>query len=259
MISSQVAHGGGETVGQRRLGFWRRLSVMIVVGSMRFLTKPQWRGTENLPAEGGFILAPNHMSQFDPLLMAHYVYASGRWPRFLAKSGIWKVPVVGFLMTKTLQIPVERGSISAAKSIETLSEAIREGGTVVIYPEGTTTRDPDLWPMQGKTGAARVALATGAPVVPAATWGAQAIHDVRTKKVSLKPRNPVQVIVGKPVDLSRWMGEAPTREVLEEMTEAILLADRELLAELRGEPAPTGALYAAPARRNGGRTPEQRA
>jgi 1-acyl-sn-glycerol-3-phosphate acyltransferase len=92
--------------------------------------------------------------------------------------------------------------------------------------------------MRGKTGAARLALVTGAPVVPMATWGAQRVHDVRTGKISLGRRVAVQVAVGKPVDLSRWQGEAPTRAVLEQMTEAIQLATRDLLAELRDQPAP---------------------
>lgn len=236
-------------MGQRKLGFWRRLSVWLVVPLMHVWTKREWSGMENMPSGGGFILTPNHMSQFDPLLVAHYVYASGRWPRFLAKSGIWKVPVIGFLMTKCKQIPVVRGSVEAAKSVENMAAALADGGVVVIYPEGTTTRDPNLWPMRGRTGAARLALLTGAPVVPMATWGAQAVHDVRTKKVSLRPRVPVKVSVGKPVDLSRWLGEAPTRVVLDEVTEAIQLASRDLLAGLREEtPPPT--LYEVPARRS---------
>jgi 1-acyl-sn-glycerol-3-phosphate acyltransferase len=178
------------------------------------------------------------MSQFDPLLVAHFIYASGRWPQFLGKASIWKIPFVGFMLRKTLQIPVERGSVEAVKSLDSLVDAIHQGGVVVIYPEGTTTREPGLWPMRGKTGAARLALVTGAPVIPMATWGAQQVHDVRTKKISLGRRVTVGVKAGKPVDLSRWQGQAPTRAALEEMTETIQLATRDLLAELRGETPP---------------------
>ena len=222
----------------RKLGFWRRLAVGLVLPPMALWTKRTWTGMEHLPPRGGFIVTPNHMSQFDPLLVAHYLYASGRWPRFLAKASIWRVPFVGFMLRKTQQIPVERGSVEAVKSLDSLIQALHEDGVVVIYPEGTTTRQPDLWPMRGKTGAARLALVTGAPVVPMATWGAQRVHDVRTGKISLGRRVAVQVAVGKPVDLSRWQGEAPTRAVLEQMTEAIQLATRDLLAELRDQPAP---------------------
>ncbi len=247
MISSEVcgtaargpaAGSRGGTVAGRKLGFWRRLAVLLVLPAMSLWTKRTWTGMENLPATGGFIVTPNHLSQFDPLVVAHYIYGSGRWPRFLAKASIWRVPFVGFMLRKTQQIPVERGSVEAVKSLDSLIEALRQDGVVVIYPEGTTTREPQLWPMRGKTGAARLALVTGAPVVPMATWGAQRVHDVRTGKISLGRRVPVQVAVGKPVDLSRWLGEAPSRVVLEQMTEAIQLATRDLLAELRDEPAP---------------------
>ena len=247
MISSEVcgtaargpAAGSREgTVAGRKLGFWRRLAVLLVLPTMKLWTRRTWTGMENLPSTGGFIVTPNHVSQFDPLVVAHYIYCSGRWPRFLAKASIWRVPFVGLMLRRTQQIPVERGSVEAAKSLDSLIEALRQDGVVVIYPEGTTTREPDLWPMRGKTGAARLALVTGAPVVPMATWGAQGVHDVRSGRIKLGHRVPVQVAVGKPVDLGRWSGEAPTRAVLEEMTEAIQLATRDLLAELRDEPAP---------------------
>ncbi|MFI5490999.1 lysophospholipid acyltransferase family protein [Actinoplanes sp. NPDC051859] len=215
---------------------------------MWYWTDRRWSGMENLPP-GGVIITPNHMSQFEPVLIAHYIYGAGRWGRFLAKASIWKIPFVGFMLRKTQQIPVERGSVEAVKSLDSLVAAINSGGAVVIYPEGTTTRDPELWPMRGKTGAARLALLTGAPVVPMASWGSQQVHDVRTKKISFRPRRKVAVTAGKPVDLSRWQGAEPTREVLEQMTEAIQLASRDLLAELRDEPPPPE-LYAAPARRS---------
>lgn len=233
-----MAHG--------RIGFWRRLAVCLVVGSMSVWTRRTWTGQGNLPPTGGIILVPNHVSHFDPLIVAHYVYKAGRWPRFLGKASLWKLPVVGFLLRKTLQIPVERGSVDAVKSLDTLVEAIRAGGAVVIYPEGTTTREPDLWPMRGKTGAARLALATGAPVIPIANWGAERVFDPRTKKFKVRPRTPVSVTAGRPVDLSRWAGAAPSRTVLEQMTDAIMLDIRDQLAELReGDPPP---LYARPAR-----------
>lgn len=222
----------------RKLGIWRRLAVWLVLPVLHLWTKRTWSGMENLPPGGGFIVTPNHMSQFDPLLVAHFIYASGRWPRFLAKASIWRLPFVGFMLRKTQQIPVERGSVEAVKSLDSLIEALHQGGVVVIYPEGTTTREPDLWPMRGKTGAARLALVTGARVVPMATWGAQGVHDVRTGRISLSRRVPVQVVAGPPVDLSRWQRAAPSRAVLEQMTEEIQLATRDLLAGLRDEPAP---------------------
>ncbi|MEU4619183.1 lysophospholipid acyltransferase family protein [Actinoplanes sp. NPDC023801] len=229
-----------------RLGFWQRVAVMLVLPVMTVLTRKTWLRQDRIPATGPVILVPNHVSHFDPLVVAHYLYRAGRWPRFLGKASVWQVPIIGYLLTKTRQIPVERGSVEAVKSLDTLIEALREGGAVVIYPEGTTTRHPDLWPMRGKTGAARLALLTGAPVVPIANWGPQAIFDPRTNRLKLR-RSHVTVTTGEPVDLSRWAGLEPTRAVLEEMTEKIMLSVRDLLAEIRdGEPP---ALYDRPARR----------
>jgi 1-acyl-sn-glycerol-3-phosphate acyltransferase len=213
---------------------------------MTVLTSKTWLKQDRVPATGPVILVPNHVSHFDPLVIAHYIFRAGRWPRFLGKASVWKVPIIGYLLTKTRQIPVERGSVEAVKSLDTLVEALKEGGAVVIYPEGTTTRHPDLWPMRGKTGAARLALLTGAPVVPIANWGPQAIFDPRTNKLKLR-RSHVTVTTGEPVDLSRWAGLEPTRAVLEEMTEQIMLDVRDLLAEIRDGEAP--ALYDRPARR----------
>ncbi len=224
---------------QRRIGFWRRLAVVLVLSTMKIWTRHTWTGQRNLPPDGGVILVPNHVSHFDPLVVAEYVYKAGRWPRFLGKASLWKVPVLGFLLRKTLQIPVDRGSVDAVKSLDALVAALDEGGAVVIYPEGTTTREPDLWPMRGKTGAARLALHTGAPVIPIANWGAERVFDPRTNKFKVRLGTPVSVTAGKPIDLSRWAGEEPSRAVLEQMTEAIMLEVRDLLTELRdGDPPP---------------------
>jgi 1-acyl-sn-glycerol-3-phosphate acyltransferase len=243
------AKAGGAVAG-RKLGFWRRFAVSLVLPVLRVWTKRTWSGQANIPPAGGVIIVANHLSQFDPLVIAHYVFDLGRWPQFLAKASIWKVPVLGYLLTRTWQIPVQRGSVEAARSLDSLIEALHRGGSVIIYPEGTTTREPDLWPMRGKTGAARLALITGAPVIPVATDGAQAVLDPRTRKLSLGRRAPVRVTAGPPVDLSKWQGESPSRAVLDEMTEAMMTDIRDLLAGLRGDTPPP--LYQpAPRRRSG--------
>ena len=235
-------------MGQRRLGFWRRFAVVLVLPVLTVWTKRTWTGMENIPATGGVIIVPNHESHFDPLVVAHYIYGAYRWPRFLGKASLWKVPVLGFLLRKVQQIPVERGSVEAVKSLDALVEALDKDGVVVIYPEGTTTRHPDLWPMRGKTGAARLALLTGAPVIPVASWGAHTIYDPRTSKLKIRPRTPVAVTSGPPIDLSRWQEAPPTRAVLEQMTDAIMLEVQELVGHLRGEQPPAG-LYDRPANR----------
>ena len=233
---------------QRKLGFWRRFATMLVLPVLRVWTRRTWTGMGHIPASGGVILVPNHASHFDPLVVAHYVYESGRWPRFLAKASLFQVPVIGPFLRKLKQIPVERGSVEAVKSLDVLVDALQQGGAVVIYPEGTTTKEPGLWPMRGKTGAARLALVTGAPVVPIGNWGAYRIFDSRTKKLRLGRRTPVSVTAGPPVDLSRWVGATPTRAVLDQMTDAIMLDIRDLVAGLRGEEAPP--LFDPPSRRD---------
>ncbi|MBV1848685.1 lysophospholipid acyltransferase family protein [Catellatospora tritici] len=223
---------------RRRLGFWQRFAVSLVKPSMIMLTRRDWRGFEHIPAEGGIILAVNHVSHADPFTTAHYVYDSGRWPQFLGKESVFRIPLAGKILYWCKQIPVHRGTADAVKALDAAVEAVEQGGCVVIYPEGTTTKEPDLWPMRGKTGTARLALLTGAPVIPVVTWGPERIFDPRTKKIRLIPKIPVSVWAGEPVDLSRWQGAEPTAAVLNEMTDAVMLRLRDMLAEVRHEPSP---------------------
>ncbi|MFE9690412.1 lysophospholipid acyltransferase family protein [Micromonospora sp. NPDC005806] len=236
---------------RRKVGFWPRLAVVLVKPLLTVWTRRTWRGMEHLRREGGVIIVPNHISHADPLVSAHFIYDSGRWPQYLGKASVFRVPVIGWILHRCRQIPVERGTVDAVKSLDRLVEAVRAGGAVVIYPEGTTTREPELWPMKGKTGAARLALATGAPVIPVAMWGPEQMFDPRTARFGLRPRIPVTVVAGPPVDLSRWAGAAPSRAILEEMTDTIMLRIRDLVAEIRGGTPPP--LWARPAR---SRTPE---
>jgi 1-acyl-sn-glycerol-3-phosphate acyltransferase len=195
---------------------------------------------EHIPAEGGFITAVNHNSYLDPLSYAHFQYNAGRVPRFLAKAGLFKGGFVGLMMRGTGQIPVYRESSDAAHAFRAAVAAIDKGECVAFYPEGTLTRDPDMWPMQGKSGAARVALLTKAPVIPVAQWGANEVVPpyAKEKKIRLFPRKTLRVKAGPAVDLSEFYGQEPTAEVLRAVTDKIMAAVTELLAELREEPVP---------------------
>jgi 1-acyl-sn-glycerol-3-phosphate acyltransferase len=159
-------------VSRRKIGFWYRLAAFLVKPPLLVFFKRDWRGMEHIPADGGFITAVNHNSYLDPLSYAHFQYNSGRVPRFLAKVSLFRDGFVGAAMRGTGQIPVYRESADAVGAFRAAVEAIEKGECVAFYPEGTLTRDPDMWPMQGKTGAARVALLTRAPVIPVAQWGA---------------------------------------------------------------------------------------
>ena len=116
--------------------------------------------------------------------------------------------------------------------------ALREGACVIVYPEGTASRDPDLWPMVGKTGAARLALTTGAPVVPIGQWGAQEILPYGTKKLHLFPRKTVRMVAGPPVDLSAYAGQRLAASTLQAATADIMAAITALLATIRHETPP---------------------
>ena len=136
------------------------------------------------------------------------------------------------------QIPVYRDTVDASTAYSAAVEAVNSGECVAIYPEATLTRDPDLWPMVGKTGAARVALATGAPVIPVAQWGPQEVLAPYTKRLHLFPRQTMHVKAGPPVDLSEFAGRPVDAPLLHEVTEKIMAA---ITQSAGGDPRREGA------------------
>ena len=156
---------------QQKRGWAWNIAVPLVKPLLLATTTRTWVGGEKLPATGGCIVVFNHVSHVDPLIAAHFVYDHGRLPRYLAKSGLFKNRVLGFFLTAAGQIPVERLTKSAVGAYDAAVAAVRNGECVVVYPEGTLTRDPAQWPMTGKSGAARIALETGCPVIPVGQWG----------------------------------------------------------------------------------------
>ncbi|GAA2849446.1 lysophospholipid acyltransferase family protein [Streptosporangium fragile] len=218
--------------------FWVAFAVAIVKPISWLLVKKDWRRADLLPKTGGIIMVTNHLSWLDPILVAHFLYNNGRWPVILAKSGLFSVPVLGHMVRSLQAIPVYRGSADAARSLEESRRRLAAGACVMFYPEGTCTRDPEFWPMEGKTGAARLALETGAPVVPVAHWGAQKILPYGSKRPRLLPRKTFHVLPGPPVDLSKYDGQPPHADVLREATADIMAAITAQLAEIRGEKPP---------------------
>jgi 1-acyl-sn-glycerol-3-phosphate acyltransferase len=215
-----------------------RLAERLLRPPLTVLTRRDWRGAENLPADSGFVACSNHLSHLDPLTLAHFLVDHGCPPRFLAKQALFAVPVIGRIVAGAGQIPVKRGSVDAARSLDAAVEAVRSGECVVVYPEGTLTRDPNLWPMMGRTGAARIALTIGAPVIPIAQWGAQELLEPYGKRLHVFRHPLVHVWAGPPVDLSHWQGRPLDAVVLAEATEAILAAITRLLEQIRGQRAP---------------------
>lgn len=216
-----------------------RLLAALVVPLMAAISRLEIINSNNMPREGAFVLAPNHYSNLDPLVMALAVWKLGRAPRFLAKASLFTVPVVGAALRGTGQIPVERaGSSRNHEPLREANELVANGHCIVIYPEGTLTRDPGLWPMRGKTGAVRMALEQKIPIIPSAHWGTQEIMPRYAKKISLFPRKTIRITFGEPVDLSAFIGRPLNAATLREATEVVMADITKLVEALRNETAP---------------------
>ncbi|MFT4109646.1 lysophospholipid acyltransferase family protein [Propionicimonas sp.] len=216
---------------------YRRLA-RVAGWLLRRLTDQDWDDAANLPRSGGVIVVSNHISNFDPPALCHYLVWHGRWPRALGKSDLWKLPVIGWLARATGQIPVERGTDRARDALVHAREALEAGELVVIYPEGTITADPDTWPMTARPGTARLALDTGYPVVPVGQWGANLVMPGK-KPVwpRFRPRRTMAFRTGAPVDLADLAGSDDPQAVAEAGTR-IMAAITALVAEIRGEQPP---------------------
>ncbi|MEO6502872.1 MAG: lysophospholipid acyltransferase family protein [Jatrophihabitantaceae bacterium] len=217
-----------------------RFAVILVYPMISLLFRRRWAGLDRIPATGPAIVAVNHISYADPLIFARFIWDAGRVPRFLAKVSLFQLPFpLGRIVTGAGQIPVRRETADAALALADAVKALERGEVVLIYPEGTVTRDPDFWPMQAKTGVARLALlAPGVPVVPVGQWGAQHFLDVYSRRFRPWPRKRVTIWAGPPVDLSEFAGSAPDSEVLHQMTDRVMTAIRDLVAEIRDEQPP---------------------
>jgi 1-acyl-sn-glycerol-3-phosphate acyltransferase len=215
-----------------------RLAVALVRPAVTLFTRREWRGGEHLPRDRGFIACSNHISYVDPFTFAHFLVDHECPPRFLAKEAVFRIPVLGRIIAGAGQIPVYRESADAGRALRAAVLAVERGECVAVFPEATLTRDPRLWPMIGKTGAARIALTTGCPVIPVAQWGAQDVLAPYGRRPHLLPRRTVRVWAGPPVDLSVFEGRPQTAEVLQGATGAIMDRLAAMLALIRGERVP---------------------
>jgi 1-acyl-sn-glycerol-3-phosphate acyltransferase len=223
---------------QQRKGWAFGFCVLVLEPLLLLVTKRRWTGGEHIPATGGCVLAVNHNSHLDPLTCAHFVYAWGRIVRFLTKAELFEVPVLGRIVRSAGQIPVYRLTTDASLSFTAAVDAVGRGECVIVYPEGTITRQPDLWPMTGKTGAARIALSAGVPVIPVAQWGAHEILAPYTRRPHLLPRKTIAMSAGPPVDLDDLRESPLTPELLQEATHRIMDDVTGLLEGIRGQRAP---------------------
>jgi len=222
--------------------FGMAVAIVLVYPFASLMFRLRYRHADRLPARGPVLVVANHVSVLDPIACARLVFDSGRMPHFLAKESVFK-GVLGTLLRSAGQIPVARYSADAHAALDAAKADLDAGNVIVIYPEGSVTRDPDWWPMQARTGVARLALTTDAVVVPVAQWGPQTVHDYHRKKLRLRLRAPADYLVGEPVDLSAARAQlragAPlSGQMLRETTDLIMSRVRDQLAELRQEPAP---------------------
>jgi len=218
---------------------WFKFGALLVRPILNSIAKRDWQGAENLPASGPAIAVCNHISYVDPLLFTHFLYNNGRAPRYLGKASLFKLPFIGRVLLGAGQIPVERESATASKSLTHAIAFLKAGHMLGVYPEGTLTRDKNYWPMKAKTGIARLAILTGVPVIPCAQWGAQKILPAYGKKPKLFPRSKVSVIAGPALDFSKWQGQAEDPVALEEATAYVMSAITKLLEQIRNESAPS--------------------
>ena len=226
---------------QRGPGFLWRLTQIVVLPLFRAIITLRIRPESQLPPTGPFIVAPNHYSEADPVVMGVAVWRLGRIPRFLAKASLFRVPVLGAYLRAAGHIPVERGpNTKTHEPLEATRRLVDKGQGVIIYPEGTLTEDPDLWPMAGKTGAVRMALEGNIPLYPAAHWGTQSFMGRYEGKIRIIPRPRIEVLVGPELDLEKYRGEPITRELLYDATAELMVEISRLVGILRGETPPEG-------------------
>jgi 1-acyl-sn-glycerol-3-phosphate acyltransferase len=200
--------------------FYSFLKWVAVGPLLRAVFRPTWEGVENLPRKGPAILAGNHLSYADWLFMP---LGSPRMVRFVAKAEYFTgTGVKGFLQraffSGTGNVPIDRSGATAAEgALIAAKRVLGEGELFGIYPEGTRSHDGKLY--RGRTGIARLALDTGAPVIPVAVIGTDVIAPPGKKLGKIvRPR----IVYGKPLDFSRYEGMANDRYILRAITDEIV-------------------------------------
>jgi 1-acyl-sn-glycerol-3-phosphate acyltransferase len=224
---------------EKNLAFW--LASFVVVPFMKICAHFEWIDGDKVPATGAFVLAPNHYSNLDPIVISYALWKFNRVPRFLAKASLFDIPVIGRALHALGQIPLERPNAAVfgdATAMAAARDLVEKGRAVIVYPEGTLTRDPDLWPMRGKNGAVRLALQHDLPLIPVVHWGTQTVMPRYKNSLHIFPRKTITIKYGDPVDLSEYRGRPLDGKMLNAATAKLMAAITELLESVRGEKAP---------------------
>ncbi|MEJ2860309.1 lysophospholipid acyltransferase family protein [Actinomycetospora flava] len=218
-------------------GFWYGFAIDLLWPVLMAVARWDYRGGNQVPTRGGALLAVNHLSHVDPIVLVSYVLANGRVPRFLAMKELWGQTFVGAPLRGGRHIPVDRGK-SGIEAYRAAVEAVQRGEVVVVYPEGGFADHSDGWPRAARTGIARMALETGAPVIPVAQWGSNHLLPPTATRPTLFPRATLRVLAGPPVALDDLRAGRIGRKSLQEATDRIMGRITEQLAVLRGEEPP---------------------
>lgn len=235
---------------------WIKLCEFVLFPLTRLLGRRRYAGVEQLRLSGPALVVANHISHLDPVFDTVFIRTSGRIPHVMAKASLWKLPVIGRVMAGTEQIPVERTGGAGQHALEFATAALQAGQVVLIYPEGTVTKDPDLWPMRPRPGVAALALAGDFPVIPVAHWGSHRVYASYRKGMRFRPlpRKEVHVVAGEPIDLSAYRGRPVDNRAIRDVSYLIMGRVRDMVAELRGEQPPATFFDPKRAARAGGRS-----
>lgn len=225
---------------QPELSLPLRLVALILQPLVRFMFKIEVEGMEKLPKQGAYILVPNHATNVDALGVAYFIYVMlKRAPHFLAKEKLFRIPIFGSVILAAGQIPVFRtGGQRNDDSLRVAYSYLEAGHSICVFPEGTLTRDPDMWPMRGKTGAVRLAIQSGVPVYPVGQWGSEQVMGRYSKKFRPGFWKKVRFVVGDEIDLSKYRKDPLPPAELYEATEVVMKEITKLVEYLRGEKAP---------------------
>lgn len=216
---------------EKSVALWAAASILAPLFRLFFKTVP--KGVENLPKSGAYILVSNHTSYADPLAMAYFIFVNlGRAPHFLAKESLFRIPIFGSWLPHLGQVPIYRQGRSNQDSLSAAKAYLSAGHTIIMFPEGTLTRDPDYWPMRGRSGAIRLAIESGVPVYPVAHHGAEKVLPRYSKKFRPSPFKKVAIQVGEQVDLSGYKpSDSPAK--MAEATEVVMQAITNELQKIR--------------------------
>ena len=228
-------------VERKKPGFGAHLSTMAIIGLISPLQRYEVSGPGAIPAEGPAIVAANHISYIDPVILNAYIYRQRRVPYILTKASLFKVPIAGAFLRAAHAIPLGRKG-DDKRAMEVAVRLLERGELLMIFPEGTSAKDEERWPMRAKTGAAWLSLESGVPITPIAQWGAEKIVTTTPRGTTFHPfplRKKVSLRIGEPVDLSSYREEYRSRpgQALRKAADATMSAITRGLEVIRDRPA----------------------